>query len=109
MPFLILHPIASPPFPFIRTRPGASESGDAALRPRTPREATAQAPAATKSPTDSTPRARRPRQALDDSRLPTVETVLEPGEVKADPQGCRQLTEQRTPTSMTNPAGSIAT
>ena len=59
-------------------------------------EKPAMAPAVSTPPPDSTPRARRPRQALDDSRLPTVETVLEPEEVKADPQGWRLVSEQRT-------------
>jgi transposase len=41
-------------------------------------------------------RPRQPRRALDDERLPTRETVIEPDEVSADPQGWTRLGEERT-------------
>lgn len=42
------------------------------------------------------PRPRQPRRALDDAHLPTRETILEPAEVRADPQGWARLGEERT-------------
>lgn len=41
-------------------------------------------------------RPRRPRQALDDERLPKKETVIEPEEVTADPENWTKLREERT-------------
>lgn len=49
---------------------------------------------APKSPTSAGPR--HPRRALDDAHLPTRETVIEPEEVSADPQGWTRLGEERT-------------
>lgn len=49
------------------------------------------------TPQPATPaRPRHPRRALDDAHLPTRETVIEPAEVSADPQGWTRLGEERT-------------
>lgn len=53
--------------------------------------------AAAEAPKPSAPpRPRQPRRALDDAHLPTRETVIEPVEVSADPQGWTRLGEERT-------------
>lgn len=54
-------------------------------------------PAPTPKPVPSTPaRPRSPRRALDDARLPTRETVIEPSEVLDDPEGWVRVGEERT-------------
>lgn len=55
-------------------------------------EASVDAPA--KPPREAKPR--RPRQALDDERLEQRETVIEPEEVLADPEGWKQVGEEVT-------------
>ena len=54
------------------------------------------APAVPPSKPEEPVRERRPRRALDDERLEQRETVIEPEEVMADPDGWTRLGEERT-------------
>ncbi len=58
--------------------------------------ATPSAPAEEPSRPPASTRPRLPRRALDDERLEQRETVIEPEEVQADPEGWTRLGEERT-------------